>query len=372
MKKRFLTLILSLVMVISLLPVAALADEGSYVLREKTCNHDDGEEFVAYVKEPTCQEAGIGEYSCNGWNWFIIFPYRCNVVFDQEIPALDHTEETIPAVAATCTATGLNEGKQCSVCEEILVEQTVRPALGHDWETHEAQEATCTEDGHSEYQQCKVCDIIQNKEVYPAGHKFENNTCALCGATDGDDDTGDTGDAGNTDDSNDSSCNHDNYVMKYTAPKCTDAGSQSFWCPDCNYEKIEILPRIDHVKIDKSYAATCTTTGLKYVICKLCDQVLVNEEIPLAEHNYVLNTCTVCGYCKCSHPGTNRVTYTQKESTCSEAGYTETKCTACNRIIGRETLSLKPHNHVNGVCTACYHRDSSGLTSDYQNFFIVG
>ena len=38
-----------------------------------------------------------------------------------------------PAVEATCTKTGLTEGKHCSVCNTVLVEQTVTPALGHDY-----------------------------------------------------------------------------------------------------------------------------------------------------------------------------------------------------------------------------------------------
>ncbi len=70
-----------------------------------------------------------------------------------------HTEEVVPAVAATCSATGLTEGKKCSVCDETLVAQTVVNALGHDFGTEFTvdKEATCTESGIKS-KHCSRCD----------------------------------------------------------------------------------------------------------------------------------------------------------------------------------------------------------------------
>ena len=47
------------------------------------------------------------------------------------IPATGHTEVIDAAKAATCTETGLTEGKHCSVCEKVLEKQEVVPAKGH-------------------------------------------------------------------------------------------------------------------------------------------------------------------------------------------------------------------------------------------------
>lgn len=46
-----------------------------------------------------------------------------------------HTVEIIPAEDATCINYGKTEGKRCSECGEILVEQEWTPSLGHTTET---------------------------------------------------------------------------------------------------------------------------------------------------------------------------------------------------------------------------------------------
>ena len=86
-----------------------------------------------------------------------------------------HTPESIAAVPATCTNTGLTEGKKCSVCGKILTAQQTVPALGHKWDGGTvATKPTCTETGIKNIH-CTVCNEVKEgtEEIIPAlGHAF--------------------------------------------------------------------------------------------------------------------------------------------------------------------------------------------------------
>ena len=99
-----------------------------------------------------------------------------------------HTVVTDPAVEATCTKTGLTEGKHCSVCKTIIVAQKETPALGHTEAVDPAVAATCEKTGLTEGKHCSVCNevLVAQKETPKTAHSFENGKCSVCGAADPD------------------------------------------------------------------------------------------------------------------------------------------------------------------------------------------
>ena len=80
--------------------------------------------YFSEVTDPDCENGGYTTHTCG----------RCGDSYvTDETSALGHTEEVIPGKDATCTETGLTEGKKCTVCGETTVAQEEIPALGHDW-----------------------------------------------------------------------------------------------------------------------------------------------------------------------------------------------------------------------------------------------
>lgn len=72
------------------------------------------------TKEPTCAASGTRVYTND-----------VGETMTEAIPTKPHTPETLPAVAATCTASGLTEGSKCAVCGATLTAQKVIPAAHH-------------------------------------------------------------------------------------------------------------------------------------------------------------------------------------------------------------------------------------------------
>ena len=117
-----------------------------------------GHSHEAIVTAPTCTEQGYTTHTC-----------RCSDAYvDSYVDALGHTEVIDAAVAPTCIATGLTEGKHCSVCNEVLVAQEVVPANGHAYESIVIA-PTCTEQGYTMHT-CRCGDSYLDSEVDSLGH----------------------------------------------------------------------------------------------------------------------------------------------------------------------------------------------------------
>ena len=158
-----------------------------------------------------------------------------------------HTEVTDPAVPATCTKTGLTEGKHCSVCGETITAQETVPAKGHTLVTDPAVAPTCTKTGLTEGKHCSVCNaIIKAQEVVPVTE-------------------------------------HTPVTDPANPATCTETGlTEGAHCSVCGeiLTKQEIIPAIGHKAVtDKAVPATCSKTGLtEGSHCSVCGKVLVKQK----------------------------------------------------------------------------------------------
>ncbi len=97
---------------------------------------------------------------------------RCDAKTDVTvIEAKGHTEVVDKAVAATCTKTGLTEGKHCSVCSTVIVAQEKIAATGHKY-VETVVEPSYSNRGYTLYE-CSVCgysykDNYVNKLLKPS------------------------------------------------------------------------------------------------------------------------------------------------------------------------------------------------------------
>lgn len=292
--------------------------------------------------------------------------------------ALGHDLKTLEGKAATCTSTGLTEGKKCDRCKEIVVPQELIPVKPHNYEIEVVTQPTCSTAGSANYK-CKDCSHAYTGEVAATGnHKWDNGTV--------------------------------------TSPvSCEEDGEKTYKCGTCNETKTEKLNRLGHsyaTEFTVDLQATCYREGEKSKHCTRegCQAKIETTSIPVTDHDlgeYESNgdatcendgtksrKCKVCTYktspiqdagTKLGHSFTNYVsdgnttclvdgTKTAhcdngcgmkntevekatghevvideaKEATCTEEGLTEGKhCKKCSFVIvAQEIIDAKNHNEA--------------------------
>ena len=256
MKKSVKILIVSVVSALML--VSALA------LSACTCKHEWSEWTT--LSAATCETEGLEECVCN----------KCGEKEQKPVSALGHIEVTDKAVDATCTKSGKTEGKHCSRCNKVLVQQEIVKALGHEEVTDAAVAATCTKTGLTEGKHCSRCNkvLVKQETIKALGHDFKD------------------------------------YVYDNNAT-CTKNGSKTAKCSRCNVKNVVMVENtaLGHIEvIDKAVAATCTKTGLtEGKHCSRCNAVLVKQEtVKALGHAEVIDkavaaTCTTTGLTEGKH-----------------------------------------------------------------------
>ena len=122
---------------------------------------------------------------------------------------------------------------------------------------------------------------------------------------------------------------------------------------DCDLIAVEVTCDHDHTTRTET-PATCTEDGSVTVICDDCDEVLSTETLPATGHSTVVKNA--------------------KDATCTEPGYTGDKvCTVCGETgeTGEtgEVIPAAGHSYKDGKCTVCGAADpnanSGGNTGNH-------
>ncbi len=275
--------------------------------------------------EPTCLAVG---------NYAYVKCKNCVYTTYEEIPALGHRTEMIPAEEPTCTTTGWTEGYHCLNCYEILANPILLPALGHDGERP-------NQDSEN--------DLIHYLSYLP--DCTHSGYCGLCGELYAHGKV--TG-------------RHDLVTVPAKEATCyTDGWDEYIECKYCHYSTYEenVIPKVAHnPRYYPAIEATCTTPGApEWTGCIYC---MVRPTIPalghdgerkgqttkedlLHEASYLPN-CERYGYCGLcdSYYGTHSNGHKEGvPATCT----TPAICEKCGEEYG------KPWGHTfkNGVCTHC-------------------
>ena len=241
-----------------------------------THNHIAGETKRENEIAPTC--------SAEGSYIEIVYCSVCGEEISREtktIEKLPHTPVVDAAIAATCTESGLTEGKHCSVCGEIIEAQEIIAEFGHNY-TSEVTEPTCTETGYTTHICTRCNDTCTDNEVDALGHS---------------------------------------YVIDFIdAPNCTEGGCTYYYCTRCNdWYSDNITKPLGHNYEAKVIAPTCTENGYTLYSCTRCLKTYIDNFTENSGHNWNTGEIT-----KKATPSATGL----KLFTCNNCGATKTETIA--------------------------------------------
>ena len=199
-----------------------------------------------------------------------------------------HTVVIDPAVVATCTKTGLTEGKHCSVCNTVIVAQKTVAKKAHSYTSTVTTQATCKAEGVKTYK-CSACGDSYTEKIAKKAHTIVTDaaveaTCTKTGLTEG---------------KHCSVCKTVTVAQKtvakkahsYTSsvtkqPTCSAEGVRTYKC-SCGDSYTEKIAKKAHTLItDYAVEATCVREGLtEGKRCAVCDTVTVAQvKLPMTNH----------------------------------------------------------------------------------------
>ena len=183
--------------------------------------------YESVVTAPTCTAKGYTTHTC-----------ACGHSYtDSHTEPVPHTEVADAAIAATCTESGLSEGKHCSVCGAVTSVQVSVPAKGHIWdEGTVTREPTETEQGEKRFT-CTACGSEKTGTIPVLGHSH-------------------------------------NYESVVVAPTCTENGYTEHTCHCGDSYRDTEVPAAGHTwdAGEVLQEATETVMGIVRYCCTLCGE----------------------------------------------------------------------------------------------------